>query len=340
MPDDKPMRFTDTSQHYLGSTMSTTSGLGSNYTTNTSGLSSSISGSTVPPTPSPRRKCSTSSFTECTELQEERDNRAPIYIPGDYYPASQVNFTGEGSAYFGSNYSPFRPEINLAYERDYKATYGYTDMPIYDSASYHDFAYEAARAPRVPQMGITAAGHRRTLSNISSGSSSNVNPGFRLENDEITSLYNLGNLTVSTTPNHTRGREYENVPSYAIRHPQTMPSPEISVTRPNSLGFEHGSQTKLRSSLKKYGPGGQKAGGSGAGTPTNPTPPDSLTSDDSSYLSAKDGGSSSISSQSRVRFSPEISLDMPTQGQSMDGTVPLQATRRSQRRYNMSDSAS
>ncbi|XP_055692326.1 mitogen-activated protein kinase kinase kinase 11-like isoform X1 [Lutzomyia longipalpis] len=343
MPDEKPMRFTDTSQHYLGSTMSTTSGLGSNYTTNTSGLSSSISGSTQPPTPSPRRKCSTSSFTECTELQEERDNRAPIYVPGDYYAAAQqVNLHGEGSAYFGSTYTPYRPEVNLGYERDYKgATYGYPEIPIYDSA-YHEFAYEAARAPRVPQMGISAAGHRRTPSNISSTSSSNVNPGFRLENDEIASLYNLGSLSVSTTPNHSRSREYENVPLYAMRHPPVvpMPSPEISVTRPNSLGFEHGSQAKLRSSLKKYGAAGQKAGGSGGGTPTNPTPPDSLTSDDSSYLSAKDGGSSSISSQSRVRFSPEISLDMPSQGQTMDGTVPLQASRRLQRRYNTSDSAS
>ncbi|GAB0092990.1 hypothetical protein DMENIID0001_080420 [Sergentomyia squamirostris] len=330
-PDEKPTRFTDTSQHYLGSTMSTTSGLGSNYTTNTSGLSSSISGSTQPPTPSPRRKCSTSSFTECAELQEERaDNRAPIYVPGDYYPSPQGGFGGEGSAYFGSNYSPYRPEVNLAYERECKG-FGYpSDMPIYDSASYHDFAYEAARAPRVPQMGVTA-GHRRTLSNISSGSSSNVNPGFRLESDEIASLYNLSNLTVST-PNH---HKYENVPSYAIRHP--LPSPEISVTRPSSLGFEHGNQTKLRSSLKKY-VGQKTGGGSGAGTPTNPTPPDSFTSDDSSYLSAKDGGS--ISSQSRVRFSPEIALDLPSQGQNMDATVPLQASRRPLRRYNMSDSAS
>jgi len=76
---------------------------------------------------------------------------------------------------------------------------------------------------------------------------------------------------------------------------------------------------------------------SGSGTPTNPTPPDSLTSEDSSYVSAKD------SQISRVRFSPvtfdrdgvsgrdihrETLLDIPVHGQSQDITVPLQANRR------------
>lgn len=83
--DDRPVRFTDSPQHYLPSTLSTTSGLGSNYTT--SGMSSSLGGggSPQPPTPSPRRKTSVTSFSEVPELQHERsDNRAPIYIPGNY----------------------------------------------------------------------------------------------------------------------------------------------------------------------------------------------------------------------------------------------------------------
>jgi hypothetical protein len=62
----------------------------------------------------------------------------------------------------------------------------------------------------------------------------------------------------------------------------------------------------LRSSLKKH----EKLS-SGSNSTTNPTPPGSLTSDDSSYLSARDN---SISSHSRVRFSPEILLDMPQTG--------------------------
>lgn len=77
--DDRPIRFTDSPQHYLPSTMSTTSGLGSNYTTNTSSI-----GGTQPPTPSPRRKTSTSSFSEVAELQYDQNNRAPIYVPGNY----------------------------------------------------------------------------------------------------------------------------------------------------------------------------------------------------------------------------------------------------------------
>lgn len=36
-------------------------------------------------------------------------------------------------------------------------------------------------------------------------------------------------------------------------------------------------------------------GHSGGNTPTNPTPPDSLTSDDSSYISAKDSNNGSVS---------------------------------------------
>lgn len=89
----------------------------------------------------------------------------------------------------------------------------------------------------------------------------------------------------------------------------------------NNLAFISGMGTKLRSSLKKYNnyktpngaplngsgiPIGTSTGGTAGSTPTNPTPPDSLTSDDSSYLSAKEG---SISSHSRVRFSPDAYAD-------------------------------
>lgn len=61
------------------------------------------------------------------------------------------------------------------------------------------------------------------------------------------------------------------------------------------------------------------------GSPTNPTTPDSLTSDDSSYMSARDSSAAS-SSTARVRFSPITLLDLPTQGQHQDSTVPLQAS--------------
>lgn len=116
--------------------------------------------------------------------------------------------------------------------------------------------------------------------------------------------------------------------------PDSLPFDQLK-----SLAFGHGQITRgLRSSLKKYNNHSYKTpngtgqpqqqlqppssslshsmnGVSGTllgintanNTPTNPTPPDSLTSDDSSYLSAKEG--SSVSSHSRVRFSPEAYLD-------------------------------
>jgi len=89
------------------------------------------------------------------------------------------------------------------------------------------------------------------------------------------------------------------------------------------------------------GGGGGSSSSGGAGTPTNPTPPDSLTSEDSSYVSAKEGSYSSVS---RVRFSPvtmmaaaetrETLLDIPVHGQSQDVTVPLQAVTRRIRRLS------
>lgn len=190
-------------------------------------------------------------------------------------------------------------------------------------------------------MGISATGHRRTLSSASSGSS-NLNPGFRLENDELTAINHFNNLDINNA-GHNRMRVYENIPfvpspqqqpvcsilppPYA---PPTIKSPHVPE-RPATLAFEYGS-SRLRSSLKKYGTPSRTGGGSGAGTPTNPTPPDSLTSDDSSYLSARDN---SLSSQSRVRFSPETLLDVnAAQSQCFDPTVPLLGRRMSRRHYS------
>lgn len=78
---------------------------------------------------------------------------------------------------------------------------------------------------------------------------------------------------------------------------------------------------------------GGSGGGSGGGTPTNPTPPDSMHSEDSG-MSAKETSSSQHSSVSapRVRFSPVAAsfsgdgrtlMDIPVQGQSQDYTIPL-----------------
>lgn len=66
------------------------------------------------------------------------------------------------------------------------------------------------------------------------------------------------------------------------------------------------------------------------GTPTNPTPPDSLTSEDSSYVSAKDGQISI----GRVRFSPvtfdrgDILMHPGVPSVTTDLTSPLQTITR------------
>ncbi|XP_055612330.1 mitogen-activated protein kinase kinase kinase 11-like isoform X2 [Uranotaenia lowii] len=372
---ERPLRFTDSPQHYLPSTMSTTSGLGSNYTP--SGPSSSLSGGCVgtqPPTPSPRRKSSTTSFIDYCELpEEEEETKAGLYVPecGEYenfplqhFQSNALVSTRENAGYFGSHYFPYRPEINFAFERDTKSYSGeqvYEDHH-YDSASYHDYAYEGGNvnslrfsAPRVPTMGVSATGHRRTLSNVSTGASVNsIHQGFQSDHDVVVSMvddavYNMSNFfigknqsavklpeTSGSIPN--RIREYENTPSYFKRqfslnagYSGHFSNEYINITnheRPASLGLDHGglppssgagTQVKLRSSLKKYNSQQQQqhhnkystgsSGSCGIPVATNPTPPDSLTSDDSSYLSAKDN-SSSMSSQSRVRFTPELLLDM------------------------------
>jgi len=96
----RPIRFIDSPQNYLGSTISTTSGLGSNYTTNTSGMSSSVSciggggvvgggGGTQPPTPSPRRKLSITANTTPPILSQQSINGSS----GGGGPSSFSEFT-------------------------------------------------------------------------------------------------------------------------------------------------------------------------------------------------------------------------------------------------------
>uniref|UniRef100_A0A182MSP3 Uncharacterized protein n=1 Tax=Anopheles culicifacies TaxID=139723 RepID=A0A182MSP3_9DIPT len=421
--DERVLKYTDSPQHYLPSTMSTTSGLGSNYTPSGPSSSFSVGAGTQPPTPSPRRKSSATSFMDYGDLPEERESRAGLYVPGEYdgymqhNPIFNMSNRGATGNYIGSHYFPYRPAINFAFERETKS---YGGEPVYedhhyDSASYHDYAYEGstgtggagsvrASGSRVPTMGISATGHRRTHSNISSTMhSSNVNQGFHMEGEDISTqllddaTYKFGDLYLSSggTDTPTPGRismastskmheppppvafqagsrmhQYENIPNFFRRQSSLQAHYSSSShgghlsgefmsgieqeERPYTvLGLDHGDsgaslssslrpQTKLRSSMKKYThshPTHQqqattsstqgKYGGAGStghafgahggtSSTTNPTPPDSLTSDDSSYLSAKDN-SSSISSQSRVRFTPEIVLDVDSPLQSPTG---------------------
>ncbi|XP_020802975.1 myb-like protein AA [Drosophila serrata] len=358
-----------------------------------------IYASTQPPTPSPRRKLSNSNnFGSVNANANNPPQQAdvfeefrvgggigppPLYAPADYL-RNGPSYSNDGgnyrNGYFGSNYFPYRPELNYSYERDCKSYPDYSYDYNHRLPDYYDYQYEApvvpvpvpvpvtlpappstcpgslpvqaqtrTPPPRVPQMGVSAAGHRRTPSTVSN------NSNVLLEHEELL-CYDYNNLNLNA--DYEREREQVAMPTkqelYAgspkllnrlIHSPLPMTKSKYAtaaVTRPASLPFEQhalqlggggyqqqqqpvagsmvsslppplavttgsGCQSKLRSSLKKYNGAGNGSTSSQQGTPTNPTPPDSLTSDDSSYLSAKEG---SIGSQhSRVRFSPEAYLD-------------------------------
>ena len=201
-------------------------------------------------------------------------------------------------------------------------------------------------SPARPSPRLPSYTHHRTSSNVSNASTSsqsNVNPTFRLEDESDYSLYspshyyrhsNVSNITNYSTNlvNQDYGLQY-------LSRQNSHESNPNSGDRPSNLEVV----TRLRSSLKRsnysYNSPNKTTSknNSGSGTPTNPTPPDSLTSEDSSYVSAKD----SQISIGRVRFSPitfdrdsisrdhrETLLDIPVHGQGQDITIPLQVNRR------------
>ena len=255
-----------------------------------------------PPNPSPRRKSSSTS-NDGSELYPPYDRTATIYVPGDYQgDAHCPGCAGRSDPAVGYHYGHYPPDQYAGYSSEYSGTtmYGYGTDYAYDNPSSVS-SHSGSRTPqRLPQ------GHRRTPSNVSNSSTatsgSNVNPSFKLEDEGSYSSY--------------LRRPYElDYNTFSRQNSQ-----DSNFERPTTL--ETSGYTKLRSSLKRNNyQAGQ--GHSGGNTPTNPTPPDSLTSDDSSYVSAKD----SNSSVSRVRFSPTTLIDLPVPGQNQDPTVPLQARR-------------
>ncbi|XP_012281138.1 mitogen-activated protein kinase kinase kinase 11 [Orussus abietinus] len=317
MPD-KPLRFTDSPQHYA-------SGTGSNA-----------------PTPSPRRKSSSTSNEEAYSPEMGRIDRL------ERVPTIYMGNTTSFPDYGPPMYAVVPPEYYRPPESAYFVHTDYHDRMLecpefphaYDNPS--SINSTARPSPRLPSYT-----HHRTSSNVSNASTSsqsNVNPTFRLEDDADYSLYspshyyqrspNVSSIGLygSNILNHEYGSQY-------LTRQNSHESNPNSGERPNNLEVV----TRLRSSLKRsnysYSSPNKSASknNSGSGTPTNPTPPDSLTSEDSSYVSAKD----SQISISRVRFSPvtfdrdgvprdhrETLLDIPMHGQSQDVTVPLQANRR------------
>lgn len=296
-PDEhrQPLRFTDSPQHNPNAA----------------------------PNPSPRRKSSSTSNDGSEQLYAPYDRVGTIYIPGDYHGCGQ----SESSTHcLGCCIRPdgYRTETNLGFN------YGMPiEHPVYGSGSGYgseysgsaiygystDYAYDnpssVSSGSRTPQR--LPPSHRRTPSNVSNASSttasgSNVNPSFRLEDEGC----------IFATPTHYhRKPEYD----YGIGFSRQNSYDSTNSERPTTL--ETGSITKLRSSLKRN----NYQVGSGGNTPTNPTPPDSLASDDSSYVSAKE----SNSSVSRVRFSPETLIDLSVPVQNHDNSLQSQVRRSRQR---------
>ncbi|XP_006564477.1 mitogen-activated protein kinase kinase kinase 10 isoform X2 [Apis mellifera] len=318
---DKPLRFTDSPQHYASNTSSNA------------------------PTPSPRRKSSSTSNEDIyihDTGRVDRIERVPTIYMGNVAPFPD---------YGPPVYTVVPPEYYRSPEPTYFVPTDYHDRMLECSEFPHAYDNPSSiNSPARPMSRLPSYTHHRTSSNVSNASTSsqsNINPTFRLEDEDDYSLYSPGHYyqrssnivsNVGTYSPSILNHEYG---SQLLTRQNSHDSNSNSGERPSNLEVV----SRLRSSLKRsnysYNSPNKSVSknNSGSGTPTNPTPPDSLTSEDSSYVSAKD----SQISISRVRFSPitfdrdgvnisrehrETLLDIPVHGQNQDVTVPLQANRR------------
>ncbi|XP_017881666.1 mitogen-activated protein kinase kinase kinase 11-like isoform X2 [Ceratina calcarata] len=319
MPD-KPLRFTDSPQHYASNTSSNA------------------------PTPSPRRKSSSTSNEDVYTHDAgrvDRMERVPTIYMGNVAPYPD---------YGPPVYTVVPPEYYRPPEPTYFVPTDYHDRMLECSEFPHAYDNPSSiNSPARPAVSrLPSYTHHRTSSNVSNASTSsqsNVNPTFRLEDEDDYSLYSPGHYyprspnIASNVGTYSPSMLNHDYGSQLLTRQNSHDSNSNSGDRPSNLEVV----SRLRSSLKRsnysYNSPNKSVSknNSGSGTPTNPTPPDSLTSEDSSYVSAKD----SQISISRVRFSPvtfdrdgvsrdhrETLLDIPVHGQTQDATVPLQANRR------------
>ncbi|XP_060815864.1 uncharacterized protein LOC132907114 isoform X4 [Bombus pascuorum] len=321
MPD-KPLRFTDSPQHYASNTSSNA------------------------PTPSPRRKSSSTS-NEDVYIHDagrvDRMERVPAIYMGNVAPFPD---------YGPPVYTVVPPEYYRSPEPTYFVPTDYHDRMLECPEFPHAYDNPSSiNSPARPVSRLPSYTHHRTSSNVSNASTSsqsNINPTFRLEDEDDYSLYSPGHYyqrssnIVSNVGTYSPSMLNHEYGSQLLTRQNSHDSNSNSGERPSNLEVV----SRLRSSLKRsnysYNSPNKSVSknNSGSGTPTNPTPPDSLTSEDSSYVSAKD----SQISISRVRFSPvtfdrdgvsrehrETLLDIPVHGQNQDATIPLQANRRMNR---------
>ncbi|XP_069360096.1 mitogen-activated protein kinase kinase kinase 11-like isoform X3 [Maniola hyperantus] len=262
--EQKPMRFTDSPTHYAHPSSSSGYGHSVQPLSGTSGLGTNYT--STQPTPSPRRTSSSTSDHLADLYHNYRENFQPSpsqdRVQDFYYRAEPYAFDRTA---------------------DYVVKHPYYG---YDECS---FDYREPTSDYRPQF-LT---HRRTPSN---SSATNSHPEEFSPSRQYREKFPKDRKEEFRTPEYPRKNDYSLPRDYFRQESQE------ESERPANLGLEL-APTKLRSSLKKYNKKTSASGGSsGGGTPTNPTPPDSLSETDSSYVSARDASSGSAS---RVRFSPD-----------------------------------
>ncbi|XP_052748838.1 mitogen-activated protein kinase kinase kinase 11 isoform X3 [Galleria mellonella] len=271
--EQKPIRFTDSPTHYAHPSSSSGYGHSAQPLSGTSGLGTNYT-STQPPTPSPRRTSSTTS-----------DHLADLYH--NYRENFQPSPSQDRDYYYRAEPYTYDRTADYVVKHPY---YGYDECSFEYREPTPDY--------RPPAQYLT---HRRTPSNSSASNShpEEFSPSRQFRTDKYACKERRDDYRSPKNEYPRKTNDYSLPRDFYRQDSQER----AEVERPANLGLEL-APTKLRSSLKKYNKKTSASGGSsGGGTPTNPTPPDSLTSEtDSSYVSARDASSGS---QSRVRFSPE-----------------------------------
>ncbi|XP_049944241.1 mitogen-activated protein kinase kinase kinase 10-like [Schistocerca serialis cubense] len=363
LEDARPLRFTDSPQHLAAQPQQLSPRRKSSSTSN--------EGSDMypPPPPAPSGGMLERHYADYEDLP-------PPHILPHHYASYQLppypHYVPAAHHYADRMYPEFATGASATPPTG--GSYGYHEMQPYDGSRA---VYEGNRTP---VLGRSGPRHRRTPSNVSNASSTTnsaggVNPSFRLEDEgeygvpaphypplQVPQQLQYYHRRQALPPPAT-GPDYEHAPPPYFSRQNSYDS-NASAERPGTL------EVRLRSSLRRYnyspstapstprlggggscspkvpppgssgGGGGGSSSSGGAGTPTNPTPPDSLTSEDSSYVSAKEGSCSSTAGP-RVRFSPVMQhgggvggnsssgsgvglMDAPVQ----DSTVPLPVSRR------------
>ncbi|XP_025420103.1 mitogen-activated protein kinase kinase kinase 9 isoform X3 [Sipha flava] len=295
--DAKPLRFTDSPQHRLSRSRRKTR-------------------------PSPRRKSSSA-------CNNDKNDHFYGTTSSDYYKQSDFSsHTGYRQLSSDREYrqlSSDRGYRQLSSDRGYRQLS--SDRGGDSGYDYENRALYAYDNPSANSDVICSAGSSPSFSRIRYQCGGG-NPTFSMDPAETSSYFLQQQMNTETDksslslPYLRRARDFTTY--FSQDHNPTM---QEVLKRPTTL--EPGTPSRLRSSLKKsvYCSRQTAVGSSSpsAVSPTNPTPPDSLTSDDSSYMSARDSSITSTST-ARVRFSPITLLDLPTHGQHQDSTVPLQAS--------------